>query len=346
MKHDSKEIEETPETEEDEESRGRFLSLFPIFLWRKSYQRDWLRPDILAGVTVAAFAVPEALAYASLAGLNPEFGFYAMMIASLVYFVFGTSRQLSVGPTSALSILVATTLSVIAVGNPTKYASLAAFTGLLVGLFVLAAFFLRLGFIAKLISSAVLTGFTARVAFYIAASQLPRLLGIPSTTGGFFEKLLDVIFHLGSTNIPTLIVGLGGILAMVAMERLNRKIPAALVVVIASVVLMSLTNLESLGIGLVGHLPAGLPPLVIPTVPETDLPALLELAFACFLVAYVEHMGASKTFARQNHYRVEDNQELLALGASNVANSFFHGYVVGGTYSRSAVADETAPKPS
>jgi len=319
-------------------------SIFPVLQWLPAYNKTWLRPDLLAGITVAAFTVPEAMAYASLAGLPPEAGLYAAFLASIIYVIFGTSRQLAIGPTSAISILVAGTLSLLLVNNPEQYWAFAAMTAILVGIIALVAWVLRLGFIVNFISKPVLGGFTAGAALVIAASQLPKLFGIEGTHGEFFERVWHIIQHLGDTNLPTLAIGLVSIVLLIIGHKKFPRLPTSLVVVLLGILLMSVTNLSDRGVAIVGDIPQGLPAFGIPEFTLSDIGDLLPLALAVFILAYVEGMAMVRTFANKRQYRADANQELLALGAANIASGLGQGYAVGGSMSRSVVNDNSGAK--
>ncbi|MFB3764304.1 MAG: SulP family inorganic anion transporter [Methanotrichaceae archaeon] len=322
---------------------GKFCSVLPILGWSRSYNRQWLSMDFIAGITLAAFTIPEDLAYASLAGLRPEMGLYATLMASFIYFLTGTSRQLSMGPTSSLSILIAAELSSLAL-NPDQYIASATFTGFLMGIIAIFAYLFRFGFLSKLISSTVLTGFVAGAAVYIASSQIATLLGVPGGGSLFTERISNVISHIHQVNPASLALGLAAILVLVLMRRKYPTIPWTLVVVIGSILLISFTDLKNLGIAVVGYVPPGLPPLRIPIIPSSDLDAIYALAGGCFLLAYVEQMGIVKTLARENDYDIDEGQELLSMGLCNLANSLAHGFVVGGSYSRSSVNNQLGAK--
>ena len=319
-------------------------SILPILEWLPSYHRKWLRSDVLAGLAVAALAIPEAMAYGSMAGLPPEAGLYAMLLASLLYVVFGTSRQLSMGPTSALSILVAGGLGALVVDSPAEYAALAAMTAILTGIISVVAWILKLGFIVNLISKPVLAGFLTGVALVIGVHQLPYLLGIEGAEGNFFEQLWHIIQLLDDTNLPSLALGLGGIVLLVVALKRFPRVPGALIVVVLGIIIMSATDLADRGVHIVGDIPAGLPSFGIPDVSPSQVGELLPLALACFLMAYVEGMAMVRTFASKNRYKTDANQELLALGAANIAAGLGQGYPVGGGPDRTVVSDSSGAK--
>jgi SulP family sulfate permease len=319
-------------------------SFFPVTKWARSYNKDWLRPDIIAGITVGAFTIPEAIAFVSLAGLPPEVGLYSALVALLVYVIFGTSRHLSMGPTSTLSILVGSTLGSLMIANAGQYAMIASLVAVMAGVLALLSWALRLGFIVKFISKTVLTGFLAGIALFIASGQLPRLLGIPGTSGNFFERMYYLLVHIDQTNLATLVIGVGGILFLFLATKKFPKLPNTLFLVIGSIILVTFTNLAFLGVKLVGPIPQGLPALIIPDPTLIDVNVLLTLAATVFLVSYIEGFLFATEYASKNKYKVDRNQELLALGASNVAVGFFQGLPIGGSLSRTAVNDDSGAK--
>jgi len=316
----------------------------PITRWLPGYEAAWLRPDIVAGLTLAAFTIPVALAYASLAGLPSQVGLYCVMLGGLAYAVFGSSRQMAVGPTSSISILVASTLGALVAGDPARYAALAAATALMVAVASAVAWALRLGVIVNFIADTVLTGFKAGVALQIASTQLPKLFGISGGSGNFIPRILFLVRHLGETKAPALAVGLAGIVLLVVGGRLFPRRPVSLVVVVLSIVFASVTSLAARGVDVVGLIPQGLPALTLPAVSGADFDTLLSLALACFLLSYVESMAVARTFAAKHGYEIDPNQELLALGVTNAAVAFGHGYPVGGGMSQSAVNDASGAR--
>ncbi|WP_458210939.1 SulP family inorganic anion transporter [Haladaptatus sp. NG-SE-30] len=329
----------------------RFSSILPVFKWLPQYDTSWLRLDIVAGITVAASVIPEGLAYASLANLPPETGLYAGLMAVIAYLVLGTSRQVIVGPTSALAILLASGVGYAAAGNTASYASLVIVTTLLVGVIAVVAWAFRLGFLVHFISGSVLTGFSAGAALYIMSTQLTKLFGIESSAAGgffgqtFFGRVWYTVTHLGMTNPETLAVGVAGIVVLVLGERFVPRFPTALVVVVLAIVLMSVTNLQARGVDIVGSIPSGLPSLTVPAIPDVStLGTLVPIAAALFLLSYVEGIGAVETFARRHDYDTDANQELLADGGANLAAGLGGGFAVGGSFSRSALNDSVGGK--
>ncbi|MCE5214647.1 MAG: SulP family inorganic anion transporter [Methanobacterium sp.] len=323
--------------------KQNITSLLPIIRWGRSYDRNWLRPDIIAGITLGAFTIPEAVAYASLVGLPPEMGLYAAMIGLGVYLFFGTSRQLSMGPTADVSILVGATLGGLALASFTEYAALAAITAILTGIFALFSRILRMGFLVKLISKPVLKGFLIGVGFYIAVSQLPKLFGIHGASGGFFERIWFIIINFAHFNLPSFIIGVSGILFLLIVREKFKKVPGALILIIASIILMSVTNLASLGVSVLGKMSSQLPTFGVPNL-ATDISTVIPLAFACFLITYIEGMSLAKMFSKKHEYSIDSNQELVALGASNIAAGLGQGFPIGASMSRSLENDEINAK--
>jgi sulfate permease, SulP family len=319
-------------------------SYIPITKWSRSYNRDWLRPDVIAGITVGAFAIPEVIAFVSLANLPPEVGLYSVMVALLVYMIFGSSRQLSIGPTSTLSILVGATLGSLMIVNAGQYLMMVSLIAVATGALALVSWILRLGFIVKFISKTVLTGFLAGIALFIASGQLTKLFGISGGNGTFFERIYFLVIHIGQTNLYTLAMGIGGIIFLYLATRKFPKLPNTLILVIISIVIITFTNLSSYGVKLVGYIPSGLPGIVIPDPTLIDVNILFTLAATVFLVSYVEGYLFAEEYAAKYKYKIDGNQELLALGVSNILVGLFQGLPIGGALSRTAVNDENGAK--
>ena len=328
------------------EARWHFL---PIAGWLPHYQPAWLRWDLVAGVTLAAYAVPQSLAYAGLAGLAPQMGLYCYLLAGLGYALFGSSRHLAIGPTSAIALLVGVTLSGLAGGDATRQAALASLTALIVaGVFAL-AWLLRLSALVSFISESILTGFKAGAALVIATTQLPKLFGVKGGGGDFFERIAELLPQLPETNLLTLIIGVGAIVALLLGEKFLPGRPVALGVVLVALVVASVGQVELHGVKVVGQLPAGLPQLQVGgarlgAVGIAELRQLTTLAFACFLLAYIESVSAARTFALKHHYTVDARQEFLGLGAANCLAGLWQGFPVAGGLSQSAVNEQAGAR--
>ena len=319
-------------------------SYLPITKWARNYNKDWLRPDIIAGITVGAFTIPEVIAFVSLANLPPEVGLYSAMVALFVYMVFGSSRQLSMGPTSTLSILVGATLGSLMIPNISQYLMIVSIIAVGTGVLALISWALKMGFIVKFISKTVLTGFLAGIALFIASGQLPKLLGIPGTSGNFFDRIYYILINISQTNIYTLAIGFGGIIFLYVATKKFPKLPNTLFLVAGSIILITFTSLTSLGVKLVGYIPPGLPSTIIPDPSLVDVNILVTLAATVFLVSYIEGYLFAEEYATKYRYKVDGNQELLALGVSNIAVGLFQGLPIGGSLSRTAVNDESGAK--
>jgi high affinity sulfate transporter 1 len=299
----------------------------------------WLRRDAIAGVTLAAYAIPVSMAYASLAGLPPQYGIYCYLVAGPAYALFGSSRQLAIGPTSAISLLVGVTIAGMAEGDPHRSAEIAALTALVFAIISVLAWALRLSSLVNFISETILIGFKAGAALTIALTQLPKLFNVPGGGDGFFGRLWVLISQLPDTNLAVLGFGLVAIAVLVAGERFFPGRPVALLVVAASIVALSATPLAQAGFKLVGALPPGLPELALPSLRPRDVDGVVPLALACFLLAYIEGVSAARALAQRHGDEIDPRQELLALGAANAAAAFGQAYPVAGGLSQSTVND-------
>ena len=319
-------------------------AFFPPATWLRHYRAAWLPADVIAGLTLAAYAIPVALAYAALAGLPPVYGVYCYLIAGPAYALFGSSRQLAIGPTSAISMLVGTTVAGMAMGDPVRYAEIAALTALVFAAISVAAWALRLSSLVNFISETILLGFKAGAALTIAMTQLPKLFGVKGGGDHFFERIGVLASQLPDTNVAVLLFGVSVIVLLMLGERLFPGRPVALVVVIAAIVALSVTPLAQQGFKTVGVLPAGLPDFSLPSLRPRDVDGILPLAFACFLLAYIEGVSAARSLAQRHGYEIDPRQELLALGVANAAAAFAQGYPVAGGLSQSTVNDKAGAR--
>ncbi|WP_410767362.1 SulP family inorganic anion transporter [Haloferax sp. DFSO60] len=325
--------------------KDSFENALPLAEWLPTYSRSWLRGDLIAGLTVSAAVIPEALAYSSLANVPAQMGLYAALFAVFVFVFFTTSRQVIAGPTSTLAILLAASVGAIASGTGANYLSLVVITTTLVGLVGVVSWLLRLGFLVNFISGSVITGFASGAGLYIISSQLGELLGISGVSGLFFERLWGTVTSLSQLNPTTAVVGLTSLVLLLLGERYLPRAPTALLVVLLSVAVSTVLDLSSRGVAVVGPIQGGLPSFVVPTIPDTSvLSALVPVALALFALSYVQGIGAEETFARRHDYRIDPNQELLATGLGNLVAGLFGGIVVGGSLSRSALNDAVGGK--
>lgn len=324
----------------------RLTRLLPILAWLPQYRSPRLSHDLFAGVTLAAYAIPVAIAYSVLAGLPPQVGLYCYIASGFVYGLFATSRHLAIGPTAAISVMVASVVGSMAGGDASLYASIAAATAGLVALLCFLAWALRLSSFVNFISETILTGFKAGAALSIAITQLPKLFGVPGGGDYFFERGYLLLGRLGETQPAVLLIGICSLAILYTGDRLYPRRPFALLVVVLSTAVVSFFGLAAQGVQVVGSIPAGLPAFGIPRVGIEHMEGILELAFACFLLSYVESIAAARTFAAKHGYSIDSRQELLGLGAANLVSALGQGYPVAGGLSQSAVNEGAGARTS
>ena len=318
--------------------------LFPPALWLKGYKTKVLKGDFIAGITLAAYGIPVSLAYATLAGLPPEYGIYGYLVGGFFYAILGTSKQLAIGPTSAISLLIGTTIADMAYGDVQRWADIASLTALVFSVLAILAYMLRLSGIINFISETVLVGFKAGAALTIGLTQLPKLFGVKGGGENFLERIISLFYQLPETNTAVLFFGVVAIVILILGEKIAPGKPIAIVIVIVSIVLISGTSLGLQGISTVGIIPSGLPEFHLPSLRFRDIDVVFPLAMACFLLSYIESVSAARTLAQKNGYSIDSRQELLALGLANAAVAFGQGYPVAGGLSQSAVNDTAGAK--
>ena len=319
---------------------------FPILTWLPAYNSGMFRGDLAAGLTVGVMLIPQAMAYALIAGMPPVYGLYAALVPLLIYGVLGTSRQLGVGPVAVISLLVVAGVADLAEPGSTEYVQLAILLAFMVGVIQLLMGLLRMGFLVNFLSHPVITGFTAATALIIAFSQLHHLLGVSVESTKHIHQVLFQLFEKRAEIHPgTALLGFGAVAVIYAIRKWMRRIPGALVVVVAGIVLIAVTGLDQQGIRVMGEVPSGLP---IPLLPMFDIDAvyrLLPMAFAISLVGFMESIAVAKSIhARHRDYKLDPNQELVALGSANLGGSIFQAFPVTGGFSRSAVNDQAGAK--
>ena len=332
---------------ESAEGAGGLRRLIPILAWLPEYDRSWLALDIVAGLTLWGLVVPEAMAYAGIAGMPPQAGLYTILAAFLVYAVLGTSRHLAVGATSATAALLASSVAAALVASaaanasdPNTYQVYAAAFVLVVGLVYAAAGLAKLGFVTQFLSKPVMDGFVVGLAIFVAVGQLYKLFGVEKPEGNTVEKLLGVFKELPQANWVTFAVGAGALLLLFGLPMLSKKLPSGLVVLFGAIALSSALGLnQNHGVEVVGTLPQGLPAFAIPQVPIQDLLAMVLPAIGVLLVAFSEGLGVAHEFADKHGYEVDANQELNANALVNVASALFGGMIAGGGMSASAVKE-------
>lgn len=316
----------------------------PALGWLRDYRPDWFRGDLVAGITLATYLMPAGIGDASLAGLPPAAGLYACLFSGLVFWLFTSSRHTAVTVTSAISLLVGSTLGPLAGGDATHYAAMAAATAVMVAALALLARLFRAGAVVNFISESVLIGFKCGVALYLASSQLPKLCGIQGGHGDFWEKSAVFIRHAGETNPTSLALGGTALAALLLGKHYLPRIPAALVVVIAGLLIGANVDLAGRGVALLGEVPQGLPAFGIRGLEPGDFQRLLPLAMACFLLGAVETAAIGRTFARKYGYRLDSNQDFLALAAANLAAGLGQGFPTSGGMSQSLVSESSGAR--
>jgi high affinity sulfate transporter 1 len=322
----------------------RVSAIMPALGWLRGYQRGWLRGDVIAGVTLAAYLMPAGIGDASLAGLPPEAGLYACLFSGLVFWLFTSSKQTTITVTSAISLLVGTTLAPLAGGDPARYAAMASATAVMVAVIALVARLFRAGAVVNFISEPVLTGFKVGVALYLASSQIPKLCGVKGGHGDFWEKSADFIRHAGQVNGASILLGGTALALMLLGKRFLPGKPVALGVVVAGLLLGANLDLAQSGVKLLGEVPQGLPEFRAGLLSRADLNTLLPLAMACFLLAAVETAAIGRMFARKHGYRLDSNQEFLALAGANLAAGIGQGFPTSGGMSQSLVNESSGAR--
>src|SRR5436190_6122857 len=280
---------------------------FPAFTWLRTYHKGWLRRDVVAGITLAAYLLPAGLGDASLANLPPESGLYACLFGGLVFWLFCSSRHTVITVTSAISLLMGASLGEIAGGDTSRFGALAAATALMVGLIALIASLAKAGAIVNFISESVMTGFKCGVALFLASTQLPKLFGVHGAHGDFWANSAHFLKHLNETNPASLGIGLIALAMLVLGKVFLKNKPVALVVVIGGIVASSWLNLEARGVKLLGNIPEGLPAIGLPAIHWADVNQLLPLAFACFLLGAVETAAIGRMFTARHGGRLDAN---------------------------------------
>ena len=320
-------------------SSGSWSTWTPGLLQLLNYQRGWLRGDVLAGVTVAAYLIPQVMAYATVAGLPAVAGLWAALVPLAVYAVLGSSRQLSVGPESTTALMTATALAPLMAGDPSRYAVLAALMAVLVGGFCLLGGLLRLGFLADLLSRPVLVGYMTGVAVIMIGGQLGKVTGVAVEGDEFVDQLRSFVAGVGDARWPTVALALVVLVMLLAISRVAPKFPGALVAVLAATAAVEVFALEARGIRVVGEIPAGLPAPSVPVIPAADLLAMLIPAVGIAVVAFSDNALTGRTFAARKGESIDANAELRALGICNVATGLTHGFPVSSSGSRTALGD-------
>jgi high affinity sulfate transporter 1 len=316
----------------------------PALTWLSEYRASWLRADIVAGVTLAAYLLPAAIGDASLAGLPAEAGIYACLFSGLVFWVFCSSKHTVVTVTSALSLLMGASVAEFSAGDPARHAALTAASALMMAAIAFVAWLMRAGHVVGFFSETVLVGFKTGLALYLASTQLPKLLGFPGTRGDFWERSAHVVSHVGETHAMSLMVGAAALIVLVAGKFWLKNRPVAFFVVIGGIVVARVLDLEAAGVHLLGEVPRGLPSLGLPLVSRHDLNALLPVALASFVLGAVETSAIGRMFGRKHGNRLDPNQELLAMSTANLFAGLGRGFPVSGGMSQSLVNESAGAR--
>ncbi|MGY3129747.1 SulP family sulfate permease [Bradyrhizobium sp. USDA 4501] len=316
-----------------------WMRWFPPANWLADYRASWLGADAIAGGTLAAYAIPVSLAYAGLAGLPPQIGVYGYLLGGVGYALLGSSRQLAVGPTSAISLMIAGAVGILAGGDAARYGQIASLVAVSVAVLCLIAWLFKLSLLVRLISDSILVGFKAGAGLTIITSQLPSLFGVAGGGHNFFDRAIKLAGQLGDTRPLVLGIGVAAIVLLLFGEKRLPGKPIGLAVVALSVLAASAFGLAELGLPVTGPIPTGLPTMSFPTFGLLEFDDLFPIAAGCLVLAYVEGVSAARSFAAKHGYPLDVRQEFLGLGAANLAVAFGHGYPVAGGLSQSAVND-------
>src|SRR4051794_27548354 len=322
-----------------QEGPSRLSRYLPILGWLPSYRKAWLRGDAAAGLVIICLLVPEGMAYAQLAGMPPQTVFYVAPPALVLYALFASSKHLVVVVSATQATLSAAAVADFATPGTARWAALTAALALLVGLITVVAGLLRFGKIADFFSPSVLTGFVTGLALVIGVKQLPKILGIESGEGTFFQRLWDVVVNLDHTHPATLAVGLATLTTMILVERYGRGLPAALAALVVGLALSQIFDLVDRGVEVVADVPGGLAAPALPSVALSDFSLLAFAALGIFLVNFAEANSVARELARKDGATLDANHELVGLGAANVGAGIFQGFTIGDSLSKSAAAE-------
>lgn len=319
--------------------------LFPILSWLPNYKKGFLLGDLSAGLTVGVMLIPQSMAYAMIAGLPPVYGLYAALMPQLIYALMGTSPQLNVGPVAMDSLLVAAGLGALSLTGVNEYIAMALLLALFVGCIQLALGVLKMGFLVNFLSTPVISGFTSAAALIIGCSQLSHLLGIETGRDSKLHNILMAVFsELQHINLFAFGVGAAAIVLLMVMRKVSKRIPAALVVVVVSIIAVMVLKLQTKGVEIVAEIPKGLPDFTLPEFDFTSLKELFPIAITLALIAFMEAMSVAKVMESKHGNELRANQELIALGMANIVGAFFKSYPTTGSFTRTAINDLSGAK--
>jgi high affinity sulfate transporter 1 len=309
----------------------------PITVWLPAYQRGWLRPDLIAGLAVWAMTIPQALAYAGIAGVPAQYALYTVPLAMIAYAIFGTSRTLSMGPESALAIMSAAAVGALAAQGSEEYLTLTIALAFVIGVLFVIFGLLRMGWVANFMANPVLKGFLAGIALVVLAGESSKLLGVSGTDGNFFQDVWAIIIQLPQANPATTVVGLTSLVLLYVFKRFAPKLPGAFIVVILAILASSILDLYAAGVAIVGEVESGIFPLGLPDITLEAFIRLVPAALGIVLVGYAQSYGMAKEAAETTGEELDPDQEMIAYGVSNAASSFSSGFVTGGSLSRTSL---------
>ena len=325
-------------------TRSALARYVPIIAWLPRYDRSWLRFDLIAALTVWAIVVPQSIAYADIAGLPPQAGLAATAAGLLAYALLGTSRQLVVSPTSSTAAISATLIGSLAVGSDASFETLSSALALVLGIVFVALAFARIGFISRFIPTAISVGFMFGLGLTIIVGQVATMLGLSSGEGSFVEQLANLAGQLGAVDVASLAVGAVSLAALLIGRRYLPAVPMALVVVVGSIVAVSVLDLADRGVAVLGVVEGGLPVPALPIIPLSDLVVLVPGALALAVLGYAETNQVAESFADEHGYDIRPDQELFAVGGSNILASLLGGFIVAGGASQSAAGDKAGAR--
>lgn len=320
------------------------LNFLPGLKQLLSYQKQWLRGDILAGLTVAAYLIPQCMAYGELAGVTPVAGLWAILPPIIVYALFGSSPQLSIGPESTTAVMTAAAIAPLAATQSEIYPILASLLAFLVGIVCILGYFARLGFLANLLSKPILIGYMAGIALIMIGGQLGKVGGIKIEADAFFGQVGEFLTKLDLIHLPTAILAILVLIFLFGTRLRFPTLPAPLLAVLLATISVAAFNLEERGLAIVGEIPAGLPQFTIPQVSVTELVPLIASAFGIAIVGYSDNVLTARAFATRNHYKIDPDRELLALGLANISNGLMQGFPISSSGSRGVIGDSVGSK--
>ena len=324
----------------------RIQKHIPFLQWLKEYQLSWLKNDFFAGITIGVILIPQGISYAIIAGLPPIYGLYTALIPQLVYAFLGTSRQLAIGPAAMDSLIVASGIATLATIGSEHFIVLAVLLAFMVGFFQVIFGIFRLGFLVNFLSKPVISGFTSGSAIIIGMNQMGNLLGLDVNRSNQVQELIKAVFNeFNDIHLYSALIGIVSIAFVAGIKTINKKIPAALIVVILSILTVYIFDMQSKGVEILGEIPAGLPHLVIPSFDADLMNEISGLALTLALIGFMEAISIAKSIeSKHNSYNVDANKELVALGFGNMVGSLFQTYPATAGFARSAVNDQSGAK--